>query len=580
MALIGALYSTLNGLQNTEARINVLSQNVTNADKPGYTRKELETKYATVNDTVVAVGSQVATVNYNPYLLETLIEDTSIASQSNVISNYLSEFIGQYGSVAGENNVGSYANELAASLDRLAISPEDDSLKNQVVSNAGKLANELNRLSGSIQDYRSRADQDIEQTVNQINTSVSLIDDLNSRIVALEAVSKSTSNLEDERRVELEKLSSLVNISYFVNQKNEVQIYTGGRPLLDSIGHTIEYNANTALDKNTVYPAGFNAIDLEGFDLTPFIRGGELGGLINVRDTQFVNEQAKLDEYANVLMTQLNALQSSGASIPGPAQVTGSVTGVATGDAFSATGSIRIAVLDETGTVQNFADFNLAGYPTIANLNADINATLGADVSVIISPPNGQWQISADNPGTGIAINQLDSDVAPDNVTFSQYFGLNNMFDGTGADNIKVSDYLANNGNNLATSRLESGALAIGDFGVNIGDSSLSSEMNDVFTSSYSFAAAGTFPSQSETLNNFIDKIISDTAFRASNAASDASITLALMEQTKSTLENMSAVNIDEEMANLIDLEAKYEASATMIATIQQMFDTLLAAVR
>jgi flagellar hook-associated protein FlgK len=33
-------------------------------------------------------------------------------------------------------------------------------------------------------------------------------------------------------------------------------------------------------------------------------------------------------------------------------------------------------------------------------------------------------------------------------------------------------------------------------------------------------------------------------------------------------------------MANLIDLEAKYEASATMIATIQELFDTLIAAVR
>ena len=104
--------------------------------------------------------------------------------------------------------------------------------------------------------------------------------------------------------------------------------------------------------------------------------------------------------------------------------------------------------------------------------------------------------------------------------------------------------------------------------------------MHDAFTSAYSFAAAGNFAAQSDSLTNYIDNLISDVAYRASNAETTASIAQSLMDQTKSTLENMSGVNIDEEMANLIDLEAKYEASATMIKTLQDMFDTLLGAVR
>jgi flagellar hook-associated protein 1 FlgK len=120
----------------------------------------------------------------------------------------------------------------------------------------------------------------------------------------------------------------------------------------------------------------------------------------------------------------------------------------------------------------------------------------------------------------------------------------------------------------------------IGDRAVNVGDASLTNELSTAFSTSYSYAAAGNFAAQNDSLNNYIDKIISDVAFRANNAKTDADITSNLMQQTKNTLQNLSGVNIDEEMAYLIDLEAKYEASATMLSVLQEMYDTLIAAVR
>ena len=104
--------------------------------------------------------------------------------------------------------------------------------------------------------------------------------------------------------------------------------------------------------------------------------------------------------------------------------------------------------------------------------------------------------------------------------------------------------------------------------------------LRDALTANFTFNAAGNFATQTESIDKYIDKIISDAAFSAKNAADKVKISQSLMNETKSTLENLSGVNIDEEMAHLIDLEAKYEASATMLATIQELFDTLLSAVR
>ena len=45
-------------------------------------------------------------------------------------------------------------------------------------------------------------------------------------------------------------------------------------------------------------------------------------------------------------------------------------------------------------------------------------------------------------------------------------------------------------------------------------------------------------------------------------------------------ISNESGVNIDEEMTLLLQLEKSYEASARLIATVNEMFDTLLQSVR
>ena len=83
--------------------------------------------------------------------------------------------------------------------------------------------------------------------------------------------------------------------------------------------------------------------------------------------------------------------------------------------------------------------------------------------------------------------------------------------------------------------------------------------MVNALSDDYSFTAAGNFGAQTESINNYADKFIGDIALRAGNARANSDVTTKLMEQTKTTIQNISAVNIDEEMANLIDLEAKYE---------------------
>lgn len=580
MSLTSALYTSFYGLRNTEAALSVTSANVTNADKPGYTRKEYAVDYVTTNIGTVPIGGTIQSVVLDPYLLADIIEDTSKGQRSAILAAYLSDYVDRLGSPLGGNTLSGSLDELLASFDEIATTPEDSALKTKAVADAENVAFQLRELSESVQDLRARADKDIEAAVVEVNESLEKLQRLNEAITVAGVTGQSTADLEDERRVELEKLAENIDIDYFINSDNKLQIYAGARPLLDSNPHFLSYTSATAIDSTVTYPGGFSAITANGMDITPLIQGGEIGALIELRDVSLVQEQAKLDEMATALMNQLNGLLNQGAALPPRPEMIGDVTGLAAGDAFTGTGSVRIATTDQNGVVQNFSDFNLAGYATIGDVVADINATLGPDVTASITA-DGELQIVANNAGEGISINELDSAVNPDGDGFSAYFGLNGLFDGTGAEDIQVSAYLKENAEYLAASRLSDDvALAIGDIGVNVGDGSLAKELNEAFTASYSFSAAGNFVAQTESINKYADKIMADIASRASNAASAAENTVALLERSKNNLLNLTGVNIDEEMAHIVDLEAKYDSAATLIGTIQEMFDELIAAVR
>ena len=53
----------------------------------------------------------------------------------------------------------------------------------------------------------------------------------------------------------------------------------------------------------------------------------------------------------------------------------------------------------------------------------------------------------------------------------------------------------------------------------------------------------------------------------------------ALATKTQAALSNATGVNMDEEMSQLLDLEHAYQASAQLMKTVNDMLDSLMAAV-
>lgn len=580
MGLTAGLDMAIRGMMTTAVKTNLSSQNITNADKSGYSRKNLEVEYLTTSaGSTPMAGVIVGTTD--KFMLKALVSDISTYESRNVVSESLDYYITQVGNTDGTNSISSFLDGMYSTLQYLATNPETTANKSEVVQTADSLASSLRDLSNDIQKLRLANEQKIADSITNINAIVARIYDINEKIAGSVNKDASTAEYEDQRNKELQNLAAELDIQYFYTNDNRLQLYTGsGQALLLSDPQKLTYNVTNQVTSTTLYPADFSPILLNGTDLTTNIRSGKLAGYIDLRDNIYVTEQAKLDEFASVLKNQVNTLLNTGASVPSRTLMEGSLKNLTNATAFSATGNIRIAVTDRAGTVVNFSDINLAGMTTINDVLVALSAVPGITASL---NTDGQLSILAAPSTNGVSINPMSSSVTSSTgESFSSYFGLNDMFTSTsGASDIKVSTYLLNAPEYLSIGVLSpSATLAIGDRGVNRGDGTIAQSLSDILNSNVPFNAAGDFASQNNTLQRYAQAIMSSAASKADLSQKDTDTSFSVYKTSSDLLSSKSGVNVDEETAKLLVYQNQYQAGAQVVKTIQDMLDALIAAIR
>ncbi len=580
MSLTGALLSANYGLRKSQNQIAVASANVANADREGYTRKSYqETAYLSVNGTSVAYRDDIVRET-NIFLSETVIQEKSTEGFFTVADTFMKSYDQSMGTTGGQSSLTASLDSLVVSVETLVQTPENGSASVNVSQAADDLAFQLNRQSDEIQALRERADQEIGKTVREINDLLEEIDSLNEEILNAEGRQIESADLEDERMIALEELAGLMDIQYHTTSQDRIQIYSyTGELLLGSKPKTLEFTSSSFITGDESYPGALSGISVEGEDITRGIRNGELGALLDLRDTEFVQEQEKLNEFATELMTALNTAHNSGASVTAPPSLSGTQGFTGASSLAGSTGTFRVAATDTSGDVVEFVDIDMTTINTVTDLVTAINGM--ANISAAIDG-NGALTMQA-TAGNGIALRDVGAvDTAGSGQGVSDYFGLNNLFDprSTNAENIRVRDDLLDTPQYMTTGRLnDDAALAVGDKGVKAGDSSGSLAMLQAFEAQQTFDAAGELSAQTDTFQGYISTVIASGAEKVEDAANDAQNAVLEYETAKEALLNFTGINVDEELTRITVIQDAYAASATVISVIQEMFDRLLNAV-
>ena len=588
MSLDIARNIAFSGLWATQAQISVASSNISNADTTGYTRKTANQASSVTAGVGTGVTVTGITSSVDKLLLKSLIGSNSDLGSADTTNNYLTQLSQLYGSTGSSDSSStgtSLANTLAAlesALSSLAGTPGSASLQSNAVSALDAVATQLRDTSSSIQKLRSNADQDIASSVADVNTDVKQIADLNAQIRQLSATGQSTADLEDQRNTALQDLSSKMNVSYSTSSNGDLLVYTNsGQALVDSTAHTLSYTTAANVTASTSYgsgaSSGFSAITLNGVDITSQITSGKIGALVTLRDQTLPAAQSQLDQLAKQLATSLNAVSNQGTAVPPPTSLTGT-TSVTSTTALSATGTVRLAVSDQSGNLVSYSDLDLSSYATVGDLVTAINGISGLSASIDSS---GHLKIASTTTGDGVAINQMTSSVGSNGAGFSAYFGLNDLVTATGAGNFAVrSDILAGTAA-LPTATLDSSAtLEAGNAVLSSGSATVVNALYTKLTGSTSFASAGGLAATTGSFADYAAAIVSNVASKASQASSTYTTKETAQSTYASSLSSESGVNLDEESARLSSLQNKYSAASELIQMINTMFSSLLTAVK
>jgi flagellar hook-associated protein 1 FlgK len=519
----------------------------------------------------VTVSSITSAVD--KYLLKDIATALTALGAATVNDTYADRLQSLFGAVDGDDSSTTLANSvtsLETALAQLAGTPESTTLRAQVVDALDSLASDLRSASSGIQALRTNADKGIEDSVNTVNQQLEAIDAFNKQIQMAEARGESTVDLEDQRNTALQAITSELNVSSYVTTDNQMKIYTAsGTALLDSAVHKLSYQASGFVTTGTV----FSAISVEGQDVTGAITSGTMGALIDQRDEILPAAQAELDALATALIDTLNAVYNQGTTLPAPSSLTSKTT-VAGTDALAGSGTLRIAAVDDEGTLVSYADFDLSAYATVDDFVAAINATSGMSASIDAS---GKLTI-ASITGDGIALADIDSNVSGQGV--SDYFGFNDLLTGTSALDIAVRSDIKATPDTLSMAALSTEAsLSVGAKAVGV-SSVIATDLQSALLGDTSFSAAGTLGAKSTSFADYAGLIASGAALRADSAAS----TLTSKQNSYDTLANAFAaqtgVNVDEETARVTELTQQYSTSAQLLQALNDMFDALLSAVR
>ncbi len=324
------LDSALSGITAAQEELETSSNNIANADTPGYTDESvnlsqgLPLNVASENGAGMQVGTGVDITSIssarNQFLDAAYRVQNSIASSASTEQTYLDQVQTQLNEPSS-TGISSQLSKFWTDWSSLANDPGSLAAKQAVVSDGQTLAGSFGQLSTDLSTIQANAATQYNSLTadgGEVMTDANQIGALNTAIQQATAAGENPNQLEDQQNKLIDSLSGLANISVTSGSDSGdgamVNISLGGVPLL------------TAADTGSTVNAGWAQTLISS---TPADVGGTIGALMNVAGTAIVGGSpgqidgylSQLDNVADTLASEVN--NPPGVNPPDPPFFTG-----------------------------------------------------------------------------------------------------------------------------------------------------------------------------------------------------------------------------------------------------------------
>lgn len=307
------------GLKVAQAALNTTGHNISNAGVPGYSR---QTVHANTNPANVSsggfVGNGVSVESIerevNNFVTEQLRKDTTLSSGLSSFHHNISQ-LDSLLSDASTGLSGAF-NSFFSSMHNGADDPTSIPARQLIVSEANNLADRFSAIYGRVKSIEEGVDSALRSSVSELNTLASNIAQLNQKIS--DAMGSSIDNppndLLDQRDETLKKLSEIVSIQTYDQGFGQVNVIIGNGQNLVVGTSTRSLHLQPSETQADKFEIAFDESS-GGQIITDSLSGGELGGLIQFRDTTMAQTYNDLGRIAIVVADTFNADHQNGVSL-------------------------------------------------------------------------------------------------------------------------------------------------------------------------------------------------------------------------------------------------------------------------
>ncbi len=563
MSLFSTLQVASNALLNTQVGLQVIGNNIANANTPGYTRQEVVYTPAPtqlIGTLPVGLGVQIKGIiqQTDRFINERLrgaISDVENAEAQKQAYLRMEAIVGEL----SDTDMSSALNRFFSSINDVLNQPEDLATRNLAALQGQRLAQDITRYDSRVRQIRQDVNDGVMAAASDVNRLTTEIATLNIQIVSTEASLTGISEaggLRDQRSLALADLAKIIGIRAVEQDSGAVTVFANGdflvfdgtsRPV--TVGRTEDRGLSVA------------TINIVDSDAPVDASSGRLAGLYTARDDVLGGFLDSLDDFTKKLIFEFNKLFSSGQGLTGHST---SESEFFVNDANDVLDDAGLVFTPVNGTFQVLVKNKRTGLTTTTDIRVDLNG-LGDDTTLqdLVDQLDAVDGIAATvNTQRGLTIN-ADSQVlefafADDTSGVLAALGINTFFSGATSTQVGINETILNDPSKFAASQTGIGsdtenAVALAGLAVEpleaTGGLSLA-EYYERFTGEMFQASA-------------VVQGLSD-GFRTFHA----------------TLEGqqlgVSGVNIDEQAIRMIQHQRVFQASARLISAANDMLDVLV----
>lgn len=618
------------GLMSHQKALEVTGHNISNADSKEYTRQRAIIQSADPIYTPalnrasgagqLGQGSVISAVERirNHFLDDRIINEKNSFSYWETRRELLYQVEVIYNEPSG-NSLRTRFDKFWNSWQELSKYPQEGSVRNVLVQQGKALAGEFRHIHQKLHELRNHTNTLIEDRVNKINNLAGKVRELNMGIRKAEELGDNPNDLHDRRDALLQKLSELVNVQVSRNDKDELVVNVGGENLVQ--GNIVQPLELRGDPQNN----GYYKVQWQNTGETPTLLGGELKALVEIRDEILVRNMNEMDSMALSLSSRINEIHRDGFGLNEQTNmnffehkaIAEDIYGNWDMDGDGQADRSAIYKISGVNEINPDAEVGMNGRITLHQNDAD-NTPVYIDYNATDKVKDIIHKINISDAGVEAYINHNDqltfkAKLSQDDqqshfmirhVEDSNQFlvGMAGVLNNSGPQGafswnrindvrkfqggpkhyditpefnpamyMKVSNEIAANPNNIAAAK-----------GKDIGGTGDANKSNGEGDGQAAMAIASirgdkkAMADASSSFDDFFNGMVTRAGAEASVAKDNMENKEKLLHNLTQLRESISGVNLDEEMANMVQFQNSYNASARIISTINEMLETII----